>query len=108
MNWPPPERSWWRRAHRNDLSVHAIHERSLLDASVPHWRRIVLGVDELNILPRPWRQALSRWRGVYLIHDRSDGKAYVGSACGEAKLLGRWRDYAATGHGGNKPLRRRG
>ena len=50
---------------------------------------------------------MSQWRGVYLIHDRSDGKAYVGSAYGEENLLGRWRNHAPTGHGGNKLLRRR-
>ena len=34
-------------------------------------------------------------------------RARVWSAHGEANLFGRWRDYAATGHGGNELLRRR-
>lgn len=34
-------------------------------------------------------------------------KGYVGSACRAENLLGRWRNYGATGHGGNKLLRRR-
>ena len=39
--------------------------------------------------------------------DRNDGKQYVGSACGSENILQRWRDYARTGHGGNKLLRGR-
>lgn len=36
--WPPPERSWWRRAHRNILSVVALPEDSLLVKPVDDWR----------------------------------------------------------------------
>ena len=41
------------------------------------------------------------------IHDLSDGKSYVGSAYGEENILQRWREYARSGHGGNKHLRGR-
>lgn len=34
VDWPPPERSWWRRAHRNKFPVHAILEDSALDAAM--------------------------------------------------------------------------
>jgi hypothetical protein len=30
---------------------------------------------------------------------------YVGSACGESGIWGRWRDYARCGDGGNVQLR---
>ena len=30
IRWPPPELSWWRRAHKNELRVHAILEESAL------------------------------------------------------------------------------
>ena len=50
---------------------------------------------------------LSEWRGVYFIFDTLDGKGYVGSAYGESNLLGRWLNYAASGHGGNRLLRQR-
>ena len=43
----------------------------------------------------------------YLIFDRSDGKAYVGSAYGSENILGRWRNYADSGHGNNMQLRLR-
>ncbi|MCR9257690.1 MAG: GIY-YIG nuclease family protein [Alphaproteobacteria bacterium] len=107
IDWPPPERSWWRRSHKNQMGVRAIHDESLLDADMPDWDKINLTWDELAILPIKWRQALSQWRGIYFIFDESDGKGYIGSAYGSGNLLGRWVNYAATGHGGNKQLRKR-
>lgn len=53
-----------------------------------------------------WRGALANMKGVYLITDRSNGKLYVGSATGNEGLWQRWSAYAATGHGGNRDLRR--
>ena len=44
-------------------------------------------------------------KAVYLIVDTKTGKKYVGSACGDNMLLGRWRNYIANGHGGNKLLK---
>ncbi|MFC1582964.1 GIY-YIG nuclease family protein, partial [Planctomycetota bacterium] len=32
VGWPPPERSWWRRAHRNTMPILSILEDSALDA----------------------------------------------------------------------------
>jgi hypothetical protein len=107
IGWPPPERSWWRRAHRNDFPVLAVLEDSMLGAAMPEWDRIDLSWDDLSVLPTQWRAALSQWRGVYFIFDESDGKGYVGSAYGAENLLGRWRSYAASGHGGNQLLRQR-
>jgi hypothetical protein len=105
--WPPPERSWWRRAHRNKMPVHAVLEGSALDAAMPRWDAIDLTWEELAVLPPSWRLKLSEWRGVYYILDASDGKGYVGSAYGKTNLLGRWQSYAAAGHGGNRLLRGR-
>lgn len=107
VGWPPPERSWWRRAHRNDMAVLAIHEDSVLDTAMPSWETISLTWEELGVLPNRWKSALKQWRGIYYIFDASDGKGYVGSAYGEKNLLRRWENYAASGHGGNKLLRKR-
>ena len=46
--------------------------------------------------------------GGYLIFDKSDAKAYVGSAYGADNILGRWLQYAANGDGGNVQLTGRG
>lgn len=107
VNWPPPERSWWRRAHRNEMPITAILENSELDAKMPKWREIELSWEELKILPKRWISALNEWRGIYYIFDVSDNKGYVGSAYGEENLIGRWLNYANIGHGGNKLLKQR-
>jgi hypothetical protein len=107
VNWPGRELSWWRWAERNEFSILAIHEDSLLDKSMPDWCDLCLGWSELGALPAKWRTTLSQWRGIYFILDTSDGKGYVGSAYGKDNILGRWRNYAAAGHGGNKLLRKR-
>ena len=107
IGWPPPERSWWRRAERNVMPVIAINEEGLLETAMPEWDAINLSWNELNLLPSKWRSALSHWRGIYFIFDESDGKGYVGSAYGDTNIYGRWAAYAASGHGGNKLLRKR-
>jgi hypothetical protein len=105
--WPPPERSWWRRAHRNVFPVSAVLEDSALVSTMPQWFELVLNWQQLGVLPVAWKSALLQWRGVYYIFDTSDGKGYVGSAYGDRNLLGRWVSYAASGHGGNVLLRKR-
>ena len=107
VDWPPPERAWWRRAHRNEMRVLSVLEESAFDEAVPDWSEVVVTWDELQLLPRRWRDALSQWRGVYHILDSSDGKRYVGLAAGADNLLGRWKQYAKSGHGGNVLLRGR-
>lgn len=51
-----------------------------------------------------WKAALENVKGVYLIVDRSNGKKYVGSACGDAGMWARWSCYMRTGHGSNDEL----
>lgn len=107
LDWPPPERSWWRRAHKNVMTIHAIHEESVLVRAMPYWTELALTWTELQSLPKSWQAAIAQWRGVYLILDRGDGKAYVGSAYGRDNILARWQRYAETGHGGNVELKGR-
>lgn len=52
-----------------------------------------------------WRTALGSVQGIYLIADTSTGRLYVGKADGSERILGRWTQYAANGHGGNVALR---
>ena len=85
----------------------SILEDSALDADMPEWDEIALTWEELRVLPTRWKSALSQWRGIYFIFDNEDGKGYVGSAYGKDNLLGRWLNYAAVGHGGNKLLKQR-
>jgi len=102
IQWPPPERSWWRRAHRNDFSIVAVHEETQLRQEMPDWHDIDLSWEELRVLPTRWKSALKEWRGIYYIFDRVNRKGYVGSAYGKDNILGRWLDYGDRGHGGNR------
>ena len=104
VKWPVG-RLWWRWAKSNSFPIHAIHEESLLDAEMPPWVQLSLTWEELRVLPTRWKAALSQWRGIYYIFDVKLGKGYVGSACGGENILGRWLEYAASGHGGNKKLK---
>jgi hypothetical protein len=40
--WPPPERSCWRRAHKNEIPIAAILEESVFDAAMPSWDELVV------------------------------------------------------------------
>lgn len=109
VRWPPLDKNWHRWAHKpnNQMPVLAVLDESALDATMPEWSELDLTWEELNVLPTRWKSALSQWRGIYFIFDTSDGKGYVGSAYGENNLLGRWTNYATSGHGGNRLLRQR-
>lgn len=55
---------------------------------------------------RDWRTPLRAVAGVYLILAETSGDLYVGSAYGPDGIWGRWRAYAATGHGGDVKLKK--
>jgi len=105
IRWPPPERAWFRWARRNDFVIEAILKESQFSRGMPDWTEINFTWDELKLIPSSWRVRLREWRGVYLIYDVARQKGYVGSAYGRQNLLGRWTNYLAYGHGGNKRLR---
>jgi hypothetical protein len=96
VGWPPPDRSWYRKAENNDMPVLAIHEKNAIDPPMPAWEDLRLSWSELAKLPRAWQETLKHWRGIYYIYDESDGKGYVGSACGASNLLGKWRQRLSS------------
>jgi hypothetical protein len=107
VNWPGGERSWYRRAHKNEFRIKAINEASAFAPPMPNWDQMIVNWSDLPMLPSSWRASLSEWRGIYYIIDQSDGRGYIGSAYGKENILGRWRSYAQSGHGGNIELRKR-
>lgn len=107
VEWPPPDRSWYRWADRNQFPIESISIESQFAKQMPDWAQLVLNWHEIAVLPSIWATMLSQWRGIYLIIDESDGMQYVGSAYGAENILQRWSEYARTGHGGNKHLRQR-
>ena len=62
VSWPPPERSWWRRAHKNSMPILAILEESAFVSRMPAWDTLCLMWRELQLLPTPWRAAMAQWR----------------------------------------------
>ena len=76
----------------------------------PGYLDFLLPFDELSRLcqypeaNREWHTNLQAVAGVYLIVDTLNGFQYVGSAYGSKGIMGRWSEYARTGHGGNKRL----
>ncbi|ANY18628.1 hypothetical protein A6F68_00092 [Tsuneonella dongtanensis] len=104
--WPKPAQNWWRWAGRGVFPIETIVEESRFVQGLPDWRELVLAWNELHAMPTSWRAALAQWRGVYLIHDADRRSSYIGSAGGADNILGRWLGYAATGHGGNRELRK--
>ncbi len=107
IDWPAPAIAWYRLAKDNTMPIHAILDESALSLPVPIWNEIVLDYTRLNDLPPSWQIKMSQWRGIYYIFDKSDRMGYVGSAYGSENLIGRWKNYAASGHGGNKLLKSR-
>ena len=49
-----------------------------------------------------WIGALKNVKAIYVITDISNGKLYIGSACGNDGLFGRWSDYINNLTGGNQ------
>ncbi|MEG3181274.1 GIY-YIG nuclease family protein [Sphingomonas sp. LT1P40] len=105
VTWPKPHQLWWRWAGRGTFAVDAIAPHSLFVREMPDWQDLVLSWSELQALPPASHTVLAQWRGIYFIYDTARAVGYVGSACGGDNILGRWRNYAKTGHGGNRELR---
>lgn len=104
-----------RQSYRNaencyrSLSVLEIRPEKMRIADFPGYHRVLLTKKQLDIVVQEdneaWKAALSV-AGVYVIVDRETGKLYIGSATSEMGIWGRWCAYSATGHGGNRELRK--
>lgn len=95
----------WQRTLKINNS-YPVHIREECPVPYEGLNRVSLVMAELKIAIEDvaWIQALGDTCGIYLITDERDGQHYVGSASGKLGLLQRWRDYVATGHGGNQLL----
>ena len=93
-----------------DLEVREVLERRMAVSDFPGYSNVLLAKDTLDLIVGQdvpsWRGALSAVAGVYLITDTHTGKLYVGSATGEGGIWSRWSQYVATGHGGNRDIRK--
>jgi len=98
---------WFQRKDREVFQILPPGNQVLF----PGYQNILLGWRELReifdtpVLHRDWKAALSASPGIYRITDTSTGKIYIGAAYGKENLWQRWKEYAKTGHGGNKLLK---
>lgn len=98
---PGPSRSWKQWAGRNPKPVVEITDQT--EPPFPGFTTFAHPVDELDMLPRSWREVLRSTCGVYLLTDEA-GQQYVGSAKGAEGFLGRWQSYREGRAGGNLGL----
>lgn len=108
IDWGKATVSWhqWAINEKVVLAIQANPKYAFLG-----YDKILLNYAELEeivtdkILYENWHITLSSVYAIYLIVDKMDGKQYVGSAYGNGGLLGRWKCYIDTKHGGNKQLK---
>ncbi|MFC3531813.1 GIY-YIG nuclease family protein [Vogesella facilis] len=109
IDWGRSALAWHQWANDKDKEVVEVLPAGYV-SEFPGYLDLVLSHHELReiiahpLANRRWHQMLSAVAGVYLIVDGSTGKQYVGSAYGQEGILGRWKQYAANGHGDNKQL----
>ena len=100
----------WGHKYGKRLEIAEIRSARLSIGEFPGYNNVIIPHRKLRIVVSQqepsWKSALSNVKGVYLISDVTNGKAYVGSATGEGGIWQRWEGYANTGHGGNKELRK--
>jgi hypothetical protein len=81
--------------------------RSFAEDPFPGFAALAINLTEVETIPRSWLEALSSTRGIYLLTCPQTREQYVGMASGNEGFIGRWREYFATGHGGNVGLKSR-
>jgi len=106
IDWGAGARRWDQRAHRQAKPILELR-RTVLDVEWPGYMEVLVSEKEVNRLAPNWQDKLAAANGVYLLTCPETGAQYVGAAFGAEGFMGRWRSYAADGHGWNKLLRQR-
>lgn len=110
IDWGPSGRVWCQKYENQKELVEVLPQGYI--GNFPGLLDFTLEYDELQRLiqnpeaNRDWYQHLSSVNGIYLILDQKTGLQYIGSACGNKGIWGRWENYAKTGHGGNLELKK--
>lgn len=111
MDWGAGALAWHQWLTKRDREVIEILPKGFVK-TFPGYLDFVLTFDELQGIVghpeenRDWHDMLGAVSGIYVITDQRTGRHYVGAAYGRDGILGRWRAYAKTGHGGNRRLER--
>lgn len=106
IDWGLGYRSWIQRADAGAKPIVELR-RNLGEPPFPGFQELVLKLSDIGSIPAAWAAALSATRGIYLLSCSRTREQYVGMASGENGFLGRWREYFASGHGGNIGLKSR-
>ena len=106
IDWGKGTRSWDQWLRHGEKEVIEILPKGYVKEFPGYPDPILDYNDMVKIINNPdanreWHKMLSSVAGVYLITDMKTGKHYVGSAYGDEGILGRWKQYAKDGHGGN-------
>ncbi len=106
IDWGKGKRSWIQRGDKVPKPVVELR-RSFGEDPFPGFAALLLNLSEMETLPAAWEEALRATRGIYLLTCPRTREQYVGMASGPDGFLGRLREYAASGHGGNIGLKSR-
>ena len=111
IDWATPTNSWHQYF---DIEKQARIEKYIQEqGNVPlfeSYLRTNLNHAQLKLVVQhpDWVTMLKDVNCIYCILDTSNGKLYVGSTYNNLGILGRWVQYAATGHGGDLDLEKKG
>lgn len=106
IEWGSGYRAWIQRADSVSKPIVELR-RNLGERAFPGFQALIIQLSEIEIIPANWKIALSATRGIYLLTCPKTREQYVGLASGADGFLGRWREYFASGHGGNVALKSR-
>ena len=104
----------WMQNWQSTKNVRRIDQVNTGD-DIPYFIRyedVILSFSQLQkvVEDKEWKSKLESLNCVYMILDKETGKQYVGVTYKNMKpgikngILGRWTEYAKTGHGNNKLL----
>ena len=104
----------WMQNWQSTKNVRRIDQVNTGD-DIPYFIRyedVILSFSQLQkvVEDKEWKSKLESLNCVYMILDKETGKQYVGVTYKDMKpgikngILGRWTEYAQTGHGNNKLL----
>jgi hypothetical protein len=106
IDWGKGYRAWIQRGDRVPKPVVELR-RAFAEDPFPGFAALAIDLSQVETIPRNWIDALTATRGIYLLTCPRTREQYVGMAAGADGFLGRWREYFASGHGGNVGLKSR-
>lgn len=106
IDWGDGYRAWIQRGDKKEKPIVELR-RTFSEDPFPGFSSLILNLSDIETIPVSWRAALSSTRGIYLLSCPRTREQYVGMAAGTEGFLGRWREYFASGHGGNVGLKSR-